>query len=46
MVNGEQCVIIVGIIMMLVWCVDNWDLVHMGIPTVMLTLVKDQGQYG
>ena len=46
MVNGVQCVITDGMILMLVWYVDNWDLDHQEQPLDQLTLVKDQDQYG
>ena len=46
MVNGVQCVMMDGILMMLVWCVDNWDLDHMHFPIEMPILVKEQDQFG
>ena len=45
MVNGVQCVMMDGIILMLVLYADNWDLDHMDIPIDHLILVKDQDQY-
>ena len=46
MVNGVQCVMMDGMILMLVYCVDNWDLDHQEQHIVMLILVKDQDQSG
>ena len=46
MVDGAQCVMMDGIILMLVWCVDNWDLDHQEQPLDSLALVKDQDQSG
>ena len=46
MVNGVQCVMMDGMILMLVWCVDNWDLDHQELPLDQLDLVKDQDQSG
>ena len=46
MVNGVQCVMMDGIILMLVSCVDNWDLDHQEQPLNQLALVKDQDQSG
>ena len=45
MVNGVQHVIMDGVIAILMWCADNWDLEHMDIA-IEIILVKDQGQYG
>ena len=46
MVNGVQCVMMAGMILMLVSCVDNWDLDHQEQPLDQLALVKDQDQFG
>ena len=46
MVNGVQCVMMDGVIMMPVWCVDNWDLDHQEQPLDQPVLVKDQDQSG
>ena len=45
MVNGVQCVMMDGMILMLVWCVDNWDLDHQEQPLDQLPLVKDQDPF-
>ena len=45
MVDGVQCVMMDGMILMLVWCVDNWD-IYMGQQSFQLVLVKDQDQFG
>ena len=42
MVYGVQCVIMDGMILMLVWYVDNWDLDHQEQLLDQLPLVKDQ----
>ena len=46
MVYGVQCVMMDGMILMLVYCVDNWDLDHQEQPLHQLALVKDQDQSG
>ena len=43
---GVQCVMMDGMILMLVYCVDNWDLDQQEYLIVVLILVKDQVQYG
>ena len=46
MVNGVQHVIMDGVIAILMWYADNWDLEHMDLTIVVTILVKDQDQYG
>ena len=46
MVNGVQCVIMDGIMLMLKWCVDNWDSDHQAVPINQLIMDKEQGQFG
>ncbi len=45
-VSGEQCVMMVGIWLMLQWCVESWAVENHYVPLVLLTLGKDQDQYG
>ena len=45
MVNGVQCVMMDGMILMLVQCVDNLDLDLQEQPSDQLALAKDQDQY-
>ena len=44
MVNGVEYVVMDGIMLMLMWCVDNWDLDHH--HTEQLILDKDQDPSG
>ena len=46
MVNGVQCVMMDGMILMLLWYVDNWDFIHQYEPLDQLVLVKEQDQSG
>ena len=46
MVNGVQCVIMDGIMLMLEWCVGNWDLNHQEVLINQLIMDKEQGQFG
>ena len=46
MVNGVQCVMMDGMILMLVYCVDNWDSDHQEQPLDQHILVEDQDQSG
>ena len=46
MVNGVQYVMMDGTVLMLVLCVDNWDLDHLEYLIEELILVKDQDQSG
>ena len=45
-ISGVLCAMMAGIILMLVWYVDNWDLDHQEQPLDQLALVKDQDQSG
>ena len=46
MVNGVQCVIMNGIMLMLEWCVDSLDLDHQEELINQLIMDKEQGQFG
>ena len=46
MVDGVQYVMMDGVVLMLAWCVDNWDLDHQEQQCIQLVLVKDQDQSG
>ena len=45
MVNGVQCVMMDGIMMMLLWYVDNWDFIH-GMIMDQLDMDKEQVPFG
>ena len=46
MVNGALCVMMDGVVLMLVWCVEDLDMDHQEVLDVVLHLVKDQDQSG
>ena len=46
MVNGVQYVMMIGILLMLMWCVVSWDLDYQEFQFMELVLVKDQDQSG
>ena len=46
MVNGVQYVMMIGILLMLMWCVVSWDLDYREFQFMELVLVEDQDQSG
>ena len=46
MVNGVQCVMMDGIILKLLWCVDNWDFIHGQELMDQLLMEKEQDPFG
>ena len=46
MVNGVQYVMMIGILLMLMWCVVSWDLDYREFQFMELALVEDQDQSG
>ena len=46
MVNGVQCVMMDGIILMLLWYVDNWDFIHQQELMDQLIMDKEQDPFG
>ena len=46
MVNGVQCVMMDGIILMLLWYVDNWDFIHQWELMDQLDMDKEQDPFG
>ena len=46
MVNGVQCVMMDGIILMLLWYVDNWDFIHQHMLMDQLIMDKEQDPFG
>ena len=46
MVNGALCVMIIGIMLMPVWCVEDLDMGHLEALHIQLHLVKEQDQSG
>ena len=46
MVNGVQCVMMDGIMLMLLWCVDNWDFIHQHLVINQLIMEKEEDPFG
>ena len=46
MVNGALCVMMDGIMLMLVWCVEDLDMGHQEQLDIQLDLVEEQDQSG
>ena len=45
MVNGVQCVMIDGIMLMLLWYVDNWDFMQQHVLMDQLDMDKEQDPF-
>ena len=46
MVNGVQCVMMDGIMLKLLWYVNNWDFIHQDQLMDQLVMDKEQDPFG